>query len=101
VIHPDDHSRAGGLRPPTHANLALIARMAIDRQRAAIISQHAARGADEASPEALDAHAEAGQADGEDGAMARRWAHASRLMQVLVGGHVALVRENVILVVQG
>ncbi len=74
--------------------------MAIDSQRAAIISQHAARGADEASPEALDAHAEAGQADGEDGTW-RGWAHASRLMQVLVGGHVALVRDNVILVVQG
>ena len=54
-----------------------------------------------AAPAGLAAHAEAGHADGKDGTMARGWAHAGRLMQVLMGGHVALVRENVILVVQG
>jgi integrase len=45
----------------------LMARMGHDSERAAIIYQHAARGADEAIIEAMDAHVEADQADDEDG----------------------------------
>jgi integrase len=45
----------------------LMARMGHDSERAAIIYQHAARGADEAITEAMDAHVEADQADDEDG----------------------------------
>ena len=49
----------------------LMARMGHDSERAAIIYQHAARGADQAIAEAMDAHVEAQQADderGDDGA---------------------------------
>jgi integrase len=45
----------------------LMARMGHDSERAAVIYQHAARGADEAITDAIDAHVEAGQADDEDG----------------------------------
>jgi integrase len=45
----------------------LMARMGHDSERAAIIYQHAARGADEAISEAIDAQVEAEQADDEDG----------------------------------
>jgi integrase len=45
----------------------LMARMGHDSERAAIIYQHAARGADEAITEAMDAHVEAEQADDGDG----------------------------------
>ena len=45
----------------------LMARMGHDSERAAIIYQHAAHGADQAITEAIDAHVEAQQADGEDG----------------------------------
>ena len=44
-----------------------MARMGHDSERAAIIYQHAARGADEAITKAMDAHVEADQADDEDG----------------------------------
>ena len=45
----------------------LMARMGHDSERAAIIYQHAARGADEAISEAIDAQVEAEQTDDEDG----------------------------------
>jgi hypothetical protein len=45
----------------------LMVRMGHDSERAAIIYQHAARGADQAIAEAMDAHVEAQQADGERG----------------------------------
>ena len=45
----------------------LMARMGHDSERAAIIYQHAARGADQAIAEAMDAHVEAQQTDGERG----------------------------------
>ena len=45
----------------------LMARMGHDSERAAIIYQQAARGADEAITEAMDAHVEADQAGDEDG----------------------------------
>jgi integrase len=45
----------------------LMARMGHDSERAAVIYQHAARGADQAIAEAMDAHVEAQQADGEKG----------------------------------
>jgi integrase len=44
----------------------LMVRMGHDSERAAIIYQQAARGADQAIAEAMDAHVEAQQADGED-----------------------------------
>jgi hypothetical protein len=44
-----------------------MARMGHDSERAAIIYQHAARGADEAIRDAIDAQVEADQADDEDG----------------------------------
>jgi hypothetical protein len=43
-----------------------MARMGHDSEHAAIIYQHAARGADQAIAEAMDAHVEAQQADAED-----------------------------------
>jgi len=43
-----------------------MVRMGHDSERAAIIYQHAARGADQAIAEAMDAHVEARQADAED-----------------------------------
>jgi integrase len=45
----------------------LMARIGHDSERAAIIYQHAARGADEAMTDAMDAHVEAEQTDDEDG----------------------------------
>ena len=45
----------------------LMVRMGHDSERAAIIYQHAARGADQAIAEAMDAHVEAQQAGGERG----------------------------------
>ena len=45
----------------------LMARMGHDSERAAIIYQHAARGADEAISDAIDAQVEADQADDKDG----------------------------------
>lgn len=45
----------------------LMARMGHDSERAAVIYQHAARGADEAITDAIDAHVEADHADDEDG----------------------------------
>src|SRR5215468_3896139 len=45
----------------------LMVRMGHDSERAAIIYQHAARGADQAIAEAMDAHVEAQQTDDEDG----------------------------------
>ena len=48
-----------------------MARMGHDSERAAIIYQHVARGADQAIAEAMDAHVEAQQANderGDDGA---------------------------------
>lgn len=44
-----------------------MGRMGHDSERAAIIYQHAARGADEAMRDAIDAQVEADQADEEDG----------------------------------
>jgi len=44
-----------------------MVRMGHDSERAAIIYQHAARGADQAIAEAMDAHVEAQQADAERG----------------------------------
>jgi hypothetical protein len=44
-----------------------MGRMGHDSERAAIIYQHAARGADEAMRDAIDAQVEADQADDEDG----------------------------------
>jgi hypothetical protein len=44
-----------------------MGRMGHDSERAAIIYQHAARGADEAIRDAIDAQVEADQADDEDG----------------------------------
>jgi hypothetical protein len=44
-----------------------MTRMGHDSERAAIIYQHAAHGADQAITAAMDAHVEARQADGEDG----------------------------------
>ena len=44
-----------------------MVRMGHDSERAAIIYQHAARGADQAIAEAMDAHVEAQQTDDEDG----------------------------------
>jgi len=41
--------------------------MGHDSERAAIIYQHAAQGADQAIAEAMDAHVEAQQTDDEDG----------------------------------
>jgi integrase len=59
----------------------LMARMGHDSERAAVIYQHVARGADQAIAEAMDAHVEAQQADDEPGG---RWrlghACASRLI---------------------
>jgi hypothetical protein len=50
-----------------------MARMGHDSERAALIYQHVARGADQAIAEALDAHVEAQQAnDGPGGTMALR-----------------------------
>jgi hypothetical protein len=46
-----------------------MARMGHDSERAAIIYQHAARGADQAITEAMDAHVEAQQTAGERGTM--------------------------------
>ena len=43
-----------------------MARMGHDSERTAIIYQHAARGAEQAIAEAMDAHVEAEQADAED-----------------------------------
>jgi integrase len=45
----------------------LMARMGHDSERAAIIYQRVARGADQAIAEAMDAHVEAQQVDGETG----------------------------------
>ncbi len=45
----------------------LMVRMGHDSERAAIIYQHSARGADAAITEAMDAHVQAEQADDEDG----------------------------------
>jgi len=49
-----------------------MVRMGHDSERAAIIYQHAARGADQAIAEAMDAHVEAQQADADRGTMAPR-----------------------------
>jgi hypothetical protein len=43
-----------------------MTRMGHDSERAAIIYQHAARGADQAIAEAMEAHVEAQQADDDD-----------------------------------
>lgn len=45
----------------------LMARMGHDSERAAMIYQHAAQGADDAITEAMDSHVEAAQAEDEDG----------------------------------
>jgi hypothetical protein len=61
---PRENGPACARRPAQRA--ALMARMGHDSERAAVIYQHAARSADEAITDAIDARVEADQADDED-----------------------------------
>ena len=65
-------------------------RMGHDSERAAIIYQHTARGADQAIAEAMGTHVEAQQADGETGRWRFGRARASGLI-ARMGSWVAVV----------